>query len=247
MKFSSVVSFLGALSLTFTFAPSFAQACELECQVNVSHAFADKYQKLSNNYFTLLGQRLQDQLFYGIPTDTKLSALDKENAIKLINDAVTRAQNSWDVTLYPTVLHAIFKDKPPFKGDCNDRQRVNQPPAGVNWTMSDCHEMDYICGNPPSICHFMPMIKERIAKKLVAQLQARVGGVDSDMYVNFLRPAVDTLLMQQDQFTEFQVALRANLNQVLESFEDVTDKFANEDQWLDGWDMEIKTLLLSFP
>ncbi|KAF9943002.1 hypothetical protein BGZ67_008633 [Mortierella alpina] len=246
MKLSSVASFLGAVSLALTFAPSFARACEHECQVNVSHAFADKYQQLSSIYFTLLSQRVQDQIFHGIPVNT-MGELDKNNAIKLINHAVTQAQNSWDVTIYPTVFHAIFKDKPPFKGDCNDPHRVQQPPPGVNWTMSDCHKMDYICGNPPSICHFMPMIKERIAKQLVAQLQARVGGVDSDMYINFLRPAVDRLLMQQDKFSTFQVALRGNVNQVLESFQDVTDNFANEDQWSHGWDMEIKTLLLTFP
>ncbi|KAF9968100.1 hypothetical protein BGZ70_006642 [Mortierella alpina] len=246
MKFSSAASFLGALSLSLTFAPSLVQACEHECRVNVSHAFADKYQQLSSNYFTLLSQRAQDQIFHGIPVQT-MGALDKDNAIKLIQDAVTRAQNTWDVTIYPTVFNTIFIDKPPFKGDCNAPFRVKQPPLGVNWTMSDCHKMDYICGNPPSICHFMPMIKDRIGKKLIAQLRARVGGVDSDLYINFLRPAVDTLLMQEDKFSTFQVALRGNLNQVLESFQDVTDNFANEDQWSHDWDMEIKTLLLTFP
>ncbi|CAO3574225.1 unnamed protein product [Mortierella alpina] len=246
MRLSSVASFLGALTLSLTFMPSLAQACEHECQVNVSHAFADKYQQLSSNYFTLLSRRVQDQIFHGVPIQT-VGPLDKDNAIKLIHDAVTRAQNSWDVTIYPTVYNTIFIDKPPFKGDCNSPYRVQQPPPGVNWTMSDCHKMDYICGNPPSICHFMPMIKARIIKKLVAELKARVGGVDSDLYINFLRPAVDTLLMQEDKFSPFQVALRGNLNQVLESFQDVTDSFANEDQWSHDWDMEIKTLLLTFP
>ncbi|KAF9575406.1 hypothetical protein EC968_003011 [Mortierella alpina] len=246
MKLSFAVSFLGVMSLALVAGPAFALACEKECQRNVSLAFSEKYDLLSHNYFTLLSQRVQEGIFHGVPVNT-MGALAQDGAIKMFNDAVSKAQRSWSATIPKTVEHAIFEDEPSFKGDCDHPFTIAQPPPGVHWTMSDCHKMDYICNNPPSICHFMPMIKKRIVKKLVDGLRARVGGVDSDVSMNFLRPAVDKLLMQENKFSAYQANLHGNLDQILESLQNVTDSFANEDQWTQDWDMEIKTLILTFP
>ncbi|KAF9360205.1 hypothetical protein BGX26_010205 [Mortierella sp. AD094] len=243
MRFSAA-AIIGAFSVAL-FAPS-VLACEHECQVNVSRAFADKYELLSNNYFTLLNGKIEDSLFYGIHSDT-LTEAEKQTAIKTVQDSVVAAQTAWANTIFPTVFDTIFKDEPKFKGDCNHPHRVNQPPRGVNWTMPDCHNMDYICGNPPSICHFMPMIKTRIVKKLTGQLQARVDGDDSDVYVNNVGPALQTIINAQPKLQTYVATLHGNLNQILESVKDSLVNFADQAQWRPVWDYEIKILLLTFP
>ncbi|KAF9393551.1 hypothetical protein CPC16_001738 [Podila verticillata] len=217
------------------------------CQVNVSHAFADKYQLLSAHYFTLLDTRIQASFLYGLPpTPTLMTQQQADRTLSRLSSAVTRAKNSWDLSLFRTIFDTIFVDEPKFKGDCNEPHRVVQPPLGVNWTMSDCHSMDYICGNPPSICHFMPMIKTRIVRKLKEQLAGKLnGGQDADVYVNFLGPALQTILQSQPTLREYTARLHGNLNEILEGIKaDVEAGFAEEDR---EWDLEIKTLLLSYP
>lgn len=227
------------------FAPS-VLACERECQVNVSRAFADKYELISDTYYTFLNDRVGKSLFYGIPEDT-LTGVEVNTAIKTVQDSVNQAGIAWGKTIFQTVFDTIFKDEPKFKGDCNHPRHVIQPPRGVNWTMPDCHNQDYICGNPPSICHFMPMIKTRINKKLTLQLQGRVDGDDSDVYVNYVAPALQTVITTQPKLALHIAILHGNLNQILEEVKKDLANFASETQWRKEWDMDIKWLLLSFP
>ncbi|KAF9542065.1 hypothetical protein EC957_002358 [Mortierella hygrophila] len=243
MRFSTAAIF-GAISMAL-FAPS-VLACERECQVNVSHAFADKYDLISKTYYSFLGDRVEKSLFYGVP-EQALSAAEVTATIKTIKDSIDQAEAAWSKTIFPTIFDTIFKDEPKFKGDCNHPHRVIQPPRGVNWTMPDCHNMDYICGNPPSICHFMPMIKTRIVKKLTLQLQARVDGDDSDVYANYIGPALQTALTAQPKLAPFGAVLHGNLNQILEEVKKTLNSFASETQWLHEWDLSIKILLLTFP
>ncbi|KAG0273367.1 hypothetical protein BGZ95_010814 [Linnemannia exigua] len=243
MRFSTAAIF-GAISMAL-FAPS-VLACERECQVNVSRAFADKYELISNTYYTYLNDRVEKSLFYGIPEQT-LSGMESTAAIKTVKDAVDQAKVAWAKTIFQTVFDTIFKDEPKFKGDCNHPRRVIQPPLGVNWTMPDCHNMDYICGNPPSICHFMPMIKTRIVNKLSLQLQARVHGDDSDVYLNYVGPALQNVITDHPTLAPYVAILHGNLNQILEEVEKDLNNFASETQWLHSWDLDIKILLLTFP
>ncbi|KAF9113755.1 hypothetical protein BGX27_000860 [Mortierella sp. AM989] len=243
MRFSTT-AIVGAFSAAL-FAPS-VLACERECMHNVSRAFSDKYELLSNHYFTLLSDRIEDSLFYGVPPDAVTQA-EKDIAIKVVKESVVDAQTSWDSTVFMSVFDSIFKDEPKFKGDCNVPYRVTQPKLGVNWTMPDCHNMDYICGNPPSICHFMPMIKTRIVKKLIGLLQARVDGDESDVYVNNLGPALLKIVTDQPKLLNYVATLHANLNQIMETVSVSLVNFADEAQWKPIWDLEIKILLLTFP
>ncbi|KAF9081344.1 hypothetical protein BGX23_000979 [Mortierella sp. AD031] len=253
------------------------EACERECQLGVSHAFADKYQVLTSHTFANLSSQIRTTFFYGVPT-TAYSPAEATDAITRLQEAVTRAQQSWDVPLFRTILDTIFLDEPKFQGDCNDPHRVDQPPVGVNWTMKDCHAMDYICGKPPSICHFLPMIKARIDRKLTGQLRTKVGGGgeeeaggrsadDGDVYANFLGPALSRVLTAYPRLEAYRAVLHGNLNQVLENVtggivvsslsslpllskdEKVEEEEVVETgrQWTPQWDLEIKSLLLSFP
>ncbi|KAG0091484.1 hypothetical protein BGZ93_007885 [Podila epicladia] len=243
MRFSAA-AFIGAISMAI-FAPS-VMACERECQVNVSRAFADKYQLVSNQYFTLLNKNVEASFFYGLPVNT-LTAAERTASIKTITDSIAQAQETWDKSIFQTVFDTIFKDEPKFKGDCNHPQRVKQPPLGVWWVMEDCHLMDYICGNPPSICHFMPMIKTRIVNKLTLQLQALVDGDDATVYSAHVGPALQAVLTSQPKLATYVAILHGNLNQILEKVKDDLTNFASEAQWKIEWDLEIKELLLTFP
>ncbi|KAF9550530.1 hypothetical protein EC957_000204 [Mortierella hygrophila] len=262
-----ITTFLLALTSNVT------EACERQCQLNVSHAFADKYQLLSSLHFSTLSTKIEQSLFHGVPT-TAYSSTEATNAIQHLQEAVTKAQRAWDVSLFRTVFDTIFVDKPQFRGDCNEPHRVDQPALGVNWTMTDCHAMDYICGNPPSICHFLPMIKTRIERKLAEQLEIKIGGSseivgggvgengggtadEADVYVNFLGPALSKVVMTHPKLEVYQATIHGNLNQILEV---VRDQIVGEtaylasgagpvrnEKWIAEWDLEIKLLLLSFP
>ncbi|KAF9364797.1 hypothetical protein BGX34_000344 [Mortierella sp. NVP85] len=243
MRFSGA-AIIGAFSLAL-FAPS-VLACERECMVNVSRAFSDKYGALSSNYFTILHDRVQESLLYGIPADT-LTADERVAVINTVQESVVAAQRTWDSSLFQTIFDSIFKDEPKFKGDCNHPRHVIQPPRGVNWLMSDCHKQDYICGNPPSICHFMPMIKTRTVLKLKQQLTARFDGFNSDVFVNNISTALQIIMTDLPKLQAYVTIFHSNLNHILDSVKEGVNDFANETQWKKEWDMEIKYLLLTFP
>ncbi|KAK3829696.1 MAG: hypothetical protein J3R72DRAFT_426079 [Linnemannia gamsii] len=259
------LSFLAALlALTYT-QP--AQACERLCQLNISHAFADKYQLLTSQHFLTISQKINQSLFHGVPPPpTAYSPTEANNAVLHFQESLTRAQRAWDVSLFQIVFETIFVDAPQFRGDCNEPHRVDQPAVGVNWTMSDCHAMDYICGNPPSICHFLPMIKLRIERKLTNLLGVKIGGEgdttgsvdDGDMYANFLGPALSKVIMTHPKLEPYTATLHGNLNQILQIVRDQIAKekalvapgagpFRGDGRWRPEWDLEIKSLLLSFP
>ncbi|KAG0260295.1 hypothetical protein BGZ95_004492 [Linnemannia exigua] len=261
--------------LTLIYTQS-TQACERSCQLSVSHAFADKYQLLTSRHFLTLSQKINQSFFHGVPPPpAAYTPTEGNNAILHLQESLTRAQQAWDVSLFRTVFDTIFVDEPQFRGDCNEPHRVDQPAAGVNWTMSDCHAMDYICGNPPSICHFLPMIKVRIERKLAGLLGVKVGGGsvgssdggsgtpgsadDGDLYANFLGPALSKVIMTHPTLEPYTATLHGNLNQILEIVGDQIVKeaalfarpgaepFRGDERWRPEWDLEIKLLLLSFP
>ncbi|KAH7049725.1 hypothetical protein BKA57DRAFT_322490 [Linnemannia elongata] len=256
-----------------TLTSNLTEACERQCQLNVSHAFADKYQLLSSLHFSTLSTKIEQSLFHGVPT-TAYSSTEATNAIQHLQEAVTNAQRAWDMSLFRTVFDTIFVDEPQFRGDCNEPHRVDQPALAVNWTMADCHAMDYICGNPPSICHFLPMIKTRIERKLAEQLETTIGGSsgivgggisengggsadEADVYANFLGPALSKIVMTHPKLEMYQATIHGNLNQIQEIVKDqivVETSYlmpgagpVKNEKWKAEWDLEIKLLLLSFP
>ncbi|KAG0251172.1 hypothetical protein DFQ27_008955 [Actinomortierella ambigua] len=245
MKFS-LSAIIGAAISVAVFSPSVAQACERECQQNVSRAFADKYEILSNMYYTHLGDNIEKSVFWGVPQGS-YSKAEGESSLVTLKTAVDEARKAWNTKIYTNVFDSIFKDEPKFKGDCNHPKRVIQPPLGVWWKPEDCHQMDYICGNPPSICHFMPMIKKRIRDKFIQMLQASVDGDESDVYANYIGPALDKVTTDHAKLAQFKPTLHANLNQILEGLRGTFFGFADDKTWERKWDDEIKAMLLTFP
>ncbi|KAG0225704.1 hypothetical protein BGW41_004579 [Actinomortierella wolfii] len=244
MKFSWA-AIIGAISVA-VLAPTTVQACERECQQNVSHAFADKYQNISDSYYSYLGENIEKYVLWGIPESAYTKA-ESDNAVATFKDAVEEARKAWALKIYPNVFTSIFADEPKFKGDCNHPKRVTQPPLGVWWKLEDCHQMDYICGNPPSICHFMPMIKKRIREKFIRMLQESVDGDESDLYSNYLGPALDKVVTNNAKLAPYKPNLHANLDEILDGIKEAFANFADDSQWKPEWDMDIKLMLLTFP
>ncbi|KAF9978270.1 hypothetical protein BGZ73_003077 [Actinomortierella ambigua] len=244
MKFSISAIIGAAISVTLL-APS-VQACERECQQNVSRAFADKYEVISNYYYGFLNENIENSLFWGVPK-ASYSKAEAESSLVTLQTAVDEARKAWNTKIYTNVFDSIFKDEPKFKGDCNHPKRVIQPPLGVWWKPEDCHQMDYICGNPPSICHFMPMIKKRIRIKFIDMLQLSVDGDESDVYANYIGPALDKIITDHAKLAPYKPTLHANLNQILDVLRGTFEDFASNKQWKREWDEEIKQLLLTFP
>ncbi|CAG8485149.1 13997_t:CDS:1 [Acaulospora morrowiae] len=151
MKFNIVAFALTLVSILLLTSNS-AQACEASCQVGISKAFSDAYTIEIDSIFSKFVKDLStSSLFDGVKIHTSLKA----KIVDAITSSIKNQKNNFEGNLVDLVKNSIFNEKPRFKGQCQNPLRVVQPPAGVNWTLTDCEKQDYICGNPPAICHFM--------------------------------------------------------------------------------------------
>ncbi|CAJ0836440.1 10078_t:CDS:2 [Entrophospora sp. SA101] len=142
MKFTSRLfgtGILAASAVLLLFTATSVNACEEDCRVGISHAFADKY------------------ALEIAPKFNSFNASVNKNIFKKFN--VTDFVASNKVKKLKTVP-----------------ERVKQPPPGVPWKESDCEKQDYICGNPPAICHFMnSIVKPRNIKNVIGSLSSKEG------------------------------------------------------------------------
>ncbi|KAG0049236.1 hypothetical protein BGZ83_005935 [Gryganskiella cystojenkinii] len=279
MKFSRSIPALSSTTLFFlllnlTSLPSVTLACDRPCQIEVSHAFSEKYQILSDHYFSLIRDTLETTVFHGIPIGTTATIPQDQakEAIRIFQEAVSRAQDSWDVDLSRKVYESLFEDEPNFVGDCvadippeivNPKFTQGPTPGStIEWTMQDCHATDYICGKTPSICHFLPMIKLRVGNKLRGLLRSKMDtGDDTDLYANYLSPALQRILVKfggeggeagerSGGLNEYKIALHGNLNMIMEKCVEEIDASTNVGggfgSWLKVWDREIQERVLTF-
>ncbi|CEG83797.1 hypothetical protein RMATCC62417_17670 [Rhizopus microsporus] len=156
------------IALFFTLT-SVALACEMDCRRGVSGDFADVYKPIID----MSVNRLQDQLTSSIP---KVSVPPKITTHvsngELVDDIRASIKSTLEQfantelskpRLAEGFYQVIFNEENPYKGDCNNPRRLTRkmPPKGESWTLEECEKMDYRCGNPPSICHFLDDVKER--------------------------------------------------------------------------------------
>ncbi|GJJ68348.1 hypothetical protein EMPS_00694 [Entomortierella parvispora] len=211
-------------------------------------------------------------LFQDLPLEMAITQTQLQEAIQILQESVTRAQNAWDVDLSGKAFEAIFKDEPNFTGNCVE----NIPPErvlpkfaapnhrgtgdggdGLLWTMTDCHETNYICGEPPSICHFLPLIKKRISTKVEAGLRSKLDtGDDTDLYSNYLGPGLQTILDDFEGLSPFKAVLHGTLNLIMAGcleeidrlgFGEVEKNWAEGSTlWKYGWDQEIREKVLTY-
>lgn len=139
--------------------------CEPQCRKGVAHAFAEFYTPvvqlavdgLQDTFSsTLFNVTVPQHLSAFVPEDALTASVlgDLSETLKLFVDQATGKP------LQDGIFAVMFSEADPFKGDCNHPRRLtrNMPPPGESWTREECEKMDYICGNPPSICHFLPMV-----------------------------------------------------------------------------------------
>src|SRR6185437_1209311 len=170
MKFSS--TFFATAVLLFTAIPT--NACEQKCRTGISLAFGDNYAIEVKKLDEKFKSNLEKNLFTGFTKEVSSSTRSACN--KAINYEVDCFEKSFISTFAKLIEDSIFNQSPQFKGQCQHPFRVKQPPPGVAWTMKDCEDQDYICGNPPAVCHYMDQyVKPRNVKNVNDSLKDRLS------------------------------------------------------------------------
>ncbi|CAG8437166.1 13575_t:CDS:1 [Funneliformis mosseae] len=251
------IRFIVALIVTFIpFIIDSTFACEKDCRIGVAQAFVDSYALELQPMFTDLSQKITKNLYYNDNTSLSKITTDPSLASNVLKSIYTSTSELVNKTLLQTVISesprkihdAIFETEPKFKGDCNNPKRVTQPPPGIAWTFDDCKKMDYICGNPPSVCHFFEDNRSRSIKAIVSNVQSHCsngdfydrimsniktvathGGIESDG-VNYLLNQTSTAIKQH--LDQFPAAFQMNF---------CSNNTCNK------YDHKIKELLLTYP
>ncbi|KAI7862823.1 hypothetical protein BDF14DRAFT_1876517 [Spinellus fusiger] len=248
-------------------------ACEPECRHGLAEDFAKHYTPVIEQTVQGLGLSLSNA-FANTTVPGLVSAVVPEDQLKAslvsalhvtLSDFLVGATGR---TLNDGIFSVMFAEKDPFKGDCNDPKRVDRkmPPPGESWTREECklncHLMDYICGNPPSICHFLPLVKERIVGRIQSQLTDHAlydNGILVRSLVHNTEHAVMYALthygagsLQEDPSVVHLVnTLRSHIITGLDKWvgEDVKTlcKKPTQKEVCHGWDEKIKDEILIWP
>ncbi|RIA87098.1 hypothetical protein C1645_778045 [Glomus cerebriforme] len=232
--------------LLFTIVPT--NACEQSCRTGISLAFGDNYSKEVKVLFVEFKKRLQDNLSNGFTGSVSSSARSSCN--KVIEEETDKFEDTFTGNFAKLIEDSIFNQSPQFKGQCQHPLRVNQPPAGVAWTMDDCQNQDYICGNPPAVCHFMDQyVKPRNVKNVNESLKDRLspnGSFFSTLSRAIIISAAKSNIKAND-LPSFATVAEKN---ILDTFSGFVDYFAQEfckGTTCDKYDHDIKVKLLSYP
>jgi len=248
---SRLFTILVVLLLSITFS---VNACEQDCREGIAKAFADRYAKELKPRFDLFAADLKSsKLFKNIQLTNFMSSNKvtpfKAQVSKDLTAEVSKLQKSFASSISNLVLNSIFNQEPKFKGQCQKPLRVIQPPVGTPWKESDCVKQDYICGNPPAICHFMDQIvKPRNVKNIsnLLKTKAKANGEFFKILIKSIKkstvkfaksgkaPALDTLISK-------------NLNAILDAFGKEFSKSFCKGTSCNKYDSAIKKILLSFP
>jgi len=247
MKFYlTIFSAIVAVSvLLFTVTP--INACEESCRQGISHAFGDNYSIEIKNLFKTFVEKLEENAYFGL---NSVKSSTKSACNKAIEEGTDKFQTTFSNSLAQLIEGSIFDQSPQFKGQCQHPLRVTQPPAGVAWTMDDCNNQDYICGNPPAICHFMDQyVKPRNVKNVIESMTERLSG-NGTFYKSLTKSVIDASKksgVKGDELKTFTTAVKDN---ILKTFNIFSSYFASEfckGTTCDHYDHDIKMKLLSYP
>ncbi|KAI7876929.1 hypothetical protein K492DRAFT_172122 [Lichtheimia hyalospora FSU 10163] len=261
-----------ALLLTLAVTTPTTLACEPECRHGVAAAFAEQYvpvvqvavNDLSNTFASTLfnaNATLPNHVAAVVPEQTLRSSLTTSlsDTLSLFVDEATGKK------LESGIFSVMFSEEDPFKGDCNAPPRRltrNMPPAGESWTREECEKMDYICGNPPSICHFLPQVKERIVKRIRSQLEDYATFDNGFLVRNVVQTVKQTThgvlshygagsMVNDPSVTTYVNALVSNAIQSLDVWATVHVKQlcdrTEHDQACNSWDEQIIPEILKWP
>ncbi|KAI8073914.1 hypothetical protein BC940DRAFT_267109 [Gongronella butleri] len=176
-----LVLFLLVASLPRTFA------CEPPCRHAIAKAFTQQYWPLVQQVMAQLDMPLTRPVYKRPPpyqlTDVVPVDVLQETLADTARQVVKAFVNDTSYGLEEQIYNVMFNEEEPFKGDCSSPPRLDRkmPPEGEAWTMDECRRMDYRCGNPPSICHHIDLIKTRIVKRIQSQLSV-TAAFDGPLY-----------------------------------------------------------------
>ncbi|KAI8994943.1 hypothetical protein BDB01DRAFT_774698 [Pilobolus umbonatus] len=245
-------------------------ACEMPCRRGVSKAFGEFYtpvvQATVDNLQTHLVQSITQVTIPAKITNNVESTELLHSVTVAINsslsDFVSTATS--EDRLAQGIYQVIFNEELPYKGDCNHPKRLTRtmPPPGESWTMEECQKMDYRCGNPPSICHFLDDVKRRAIGRIRRQL-TEYASFDNGLLVRNLvrklRKSVHDSLAShgvgrliEDNVTELYIS--KIVTSVIKSLdiwvEQDVKQICNtpeQDELCNSWDDEINVEILKYP
>ncbi|ORX62014.1 hypothetical protein DM01DRAFT_1315334 [Hesseltinella vesiculosa] len=247
-------------------------ACEPECRRGVARAFSDFYAPVVKDTVSQLQTTLRSSLFDGNPLPEQVSNVVPEKDLK--DQVLAVVSNTLDEfgnrvaekPLQQGIFSVMFSEKDPFKGDCNRPPRRltrNMPPAGESWTLEECAKMDFICGNPPSICYHLEMVKERIIGRIKSQLTDHAtfdDGLLVHSLVQGIKRSVHTVLTHYGagsmadnvHVMDYANGLVSNTIRSLNLWinndvKSLCDGSTSQSSHCTGWDSEIKTEILRWP
>ncbi|CAH1758725.1 5620_t:CDS:2 [Entrophospora sp. SA101] len=216
---------LAASAVLLLFTATSVNACEEDCRVGISHAFADKYALEIAPKFNSFNASVNKNIF------KKFNVTDfvASNKVKKLKTGVLSA-----LTKKISTLKKSFITIP---------ERVKQPPPGVPWKESDCEKQDYICGNPPAICHFMnSIVKPRNIKNVIGSLSSKEGPFFNTLNSE-IKKVTAKFVTNKNKLNGLNSALAKNLKGLLARFvKDFKAKFCSGTT-CDKYDKKIKKLL----
>ncbi|ORZ01046.1 hypothetical protein BCR43DRAFT_433043 [Syncephalastrum racemosum] len=240
-------------------------ACEPECRHAITQTLADRYVPALESTIQRLHDALGSNLYYvsipeqlvAVVPETEL----RDTIVSIVDNSITNVtEENSGANLEAALYVTLFAGDQPFKGDCNSPPRLTRkkPPPGESWTREECQKMDYICGNPPSICHFLDDIKQRIVESLKVRLkeQARYG---SGILFKNLAPKMKESV--RSKITVYGAGsllkdpgVAAYINTLATNTLRTVDTWANtevaelcSDGTCDGWDEEVIPEILKWP
>jgi hypothetical protein len=232
--------------LLFSVVPT--NACEQSCRTGISLAFGDNYSKEVDKIFPTLVKNLKDHCLDGFSGSVSSSTKSKFNSI--IEEETDKCKHAFTGNFAKLIEDSIFNQSPQFKGQCQHPLRVNQPPAGVAWTMEDCQNQDYICGNPPAVCHYMDQIvKPRNVKNVNESLKDRLS-TSGSCFSSLTRSLIISAAKSTIKATELPSFVESIESNIEKQYNDFVNTFTQEfckGTTCDKYDHDIKVKLLSYP
>ncbi|CDS04854.1 hypothetical protein LRAMOSA07384 [Lichtheimia ramosa] len=244
-------------------------ACEPECRRGLAADFAKHYGPVVQ----LAVDQLQDSFASDVTNATLPSSIYTMLPENVLQSKLTEqlsstlgvfVEEATGKDLTSGIFSVMFAEEKPFKGDCNHPARLTRkmPPPGESWTREECQKMDYICGNPPSICHFLPDIKQRILGRIRSQLANYATFDDGSLVKNVVQSIKQTTSdvmreygagssMDDPEVKSYVDTIISNAIRSLDTWstEDLKSLCTRpeDDQVCNGWDDSIITEILKWP
>ncbi|GBC05753.1 hypothetical protein RclHR1_06400003 [Rhizophagus clarus] len=237
--------------LVILFSLSPIEACESSCRKGVASGFAAAYTKEIKPFFKDFNDKLTQNLYNHVDLKNICGSTNKANEVKTliknnVKFTISKFQKDFSGKFSDLIQNAIFNQEPKFKGDCNHPFRIKQTKT-LPWDPIACEKMDYICGNPPSICHFLDSeIKPRCVETVKNNLI-----IESKDLIKILRNTIKNTAtinnIRGNKLNKLVDGCNKNIQTQVKAFtKNFETKFCNNNN-CEQYDEVIKKEILSWP